>query len=139
MEDSLKTYDDCLGILNFNLNIPCRTSPIWCSPCGPIWFFSTKTWRYKLWWLIYKWIFNFSVFGEEKKTSYRSLIHKKIHKRKNDRKGWYTQAYCLDNCKKVKIEVTGPFLVLWLQFWLCYRFLVIYPKNYVFPSLWLNF
>ena len=36
------------------------------------------------------------------------LSYKKFHKRQNDRKGRYTLAHFLENCKKVKIEVTGP-------------------------------
>ena len=45
-------------------------------------------------------IFNFSAM---KKKSIRNS-----HKRQNYRKGRYSLAHFLENCKKVKIEVTGP-------------------------------
>ena len=44
----------------------------------------------------------------KKKTNFRGLSYKKFHKRQNDRKGLYTLAHFCENCKKVKIEVTGP-------------------------------
>ena len=61
-------------------------------------------------------ISNFSTI-EQKKTSSRSLSYKNFHKRQNDRKGRYSQGHFWENCKKVKIEVTGPKIVdLWKVF-----------------------
>ena len=53
-------------------------------------------------------IFNFSTL---RKTSYRSLNYKEIHKRQNDLKGQYSMVHFQENCKKVKIEVTGPYII----------------------------
>ena len=62
-------------------------------------------------------IFNFSIIEEKKTSSNRSLSYKKFHKRRNDRKGRYSDAHFCENCKKVKIEVTGPKKVdLWKVF-----------------------
>ena len=53
----------------------------------------------------------------KKKMSSRSLSQKNFHKRQNDRKGQFSMAHFLENCKKVKIEVTRPKKVdLWKVF-----------------------
>ena len=77
--------------------------------------------------------------------SYRSLRHKKIHKKQNDRKGRYSLAHFLEKFKKVKIVVKGPkkaqflnvfsyqkrrFPVLWLHFYL-FSFLSKYAPEYI--------
>ena len=58
---------------------------------------------------------------------------KNCHKRQNDQKGRYTTAHTWENCKKVKIGVTGPKKVNF------FMFTDELTLNYVFPFLWLHF
>ena len=98
-------YSDKIGrwlfIFNLNFNVPRRTSLRSCSRRSPdsrFEFLANKT-NTK------------GRFTEEhlkKKTSYRSLSYTKFQTGQNYCKGQYSLAHFWENCKKVKIEVTGP-------------------------------
>ena len=45
---------------------------------------------------------------EEKTSSRKLVLSYENFIKDNDRKGQYTLAHFRENCKKVKIEVTGP-------------------------------